>query len=166
MVDVHYCRDPKLVELIPGARDSLIQLRNAGYKIIIVTNQSAIGRGWMTLEEYHAVAARFEELVGPGLIDGTYFAQEAPEVPSDYRKPAPGMLLEAAASHGIDLSRSWMIGDKAADVQAGIRAGARSILVRTGHGQSADATGAAYVAEDLPTAVRWITKGDGKIQDT
>ena len=158
MHDTGYVGDPALVEIYPGVSEALVRLKAAGFKTIIVTNQSGIPRGHFTDEDFHQVQARFEELVGPGLIDAMYYCAEHPDHPTERRKPGPGMLLEGARDHGIDLTRSWMIGDRAGDVEAGVRAGVRAILVRTGEGAAAMNTGAAMVAEDFVEAVAFILR--------
>jgi histidinol-phosphate phosphatase family protein len=156
MHDTGYVSDPADVQLFDGVREALAALKARGFSTVIVTNQSGIARGKFTLANYYAVAARFLELLGPGLIDATYFCAEHPDTASDRRKPGPGMLLEAARDLDLDLARSWMIGDRASDLAAGHRAGARSILVLTGEGTSADAAQAAFVAKDFAAAVRFI----------
>lgn len=156
--DVRYCKDPALVRVLPGAVEALKRLRAAGYATVIITNQSAIGRGWMTVDDYHAVHARTMELVGAELIDGTYFCADAPEADSTHRKPAPGMLLDAARDLGIDLTRSWMIGDKRADVLCGRAAGTRAVFVLCGQGTQADGAEADFIARDLAEAADFILK--------
>jgi D-glycero-D-manno-heptose 1,7-bisphosphate phosphatase len=156
--DVHYCKDPDLVRPLPGAIESLRRLKSAGFRNVIITNQSAIGRGWMTHEQYVAVHNRTLELIGSDLIDAAYFCADAPEIDSQHRKPAPGMVLDAARDHGIDLQRSWMVGDKTVDVQCGRSAGTRSILVLTGRGTRSDGNGADFIANDLAEAVDFILK--------
>lgn len=158
MHDAGYLADPAGVVLYDGVADVLAQLKAAGFRLIVVTNQSGIGRGKFTLADYHAVAARFEELLGPGLLDATYFCPDHADAPSPRRKPAPGMLLEAARDHSLDLARSWMIGDRDGDVQAGIAAGARSILVQTGIGADAKGDGATFIAKDLAEAAAFIIR--------
>ncbi|MGV3534150.1 MAG: D-glycero-alpha-D-manno-heptose-1,7-bisphosphate 7-phosphatase, partial [Chthoniobacteraceae bacterium] len=140
----------------PGVPEAIDELRAAGYRIVIITNQSGIGRGWITQTEYEAVHARLMELLGAKRIDGTYYCPDAPGVESLCRKPAPGMVLQAARELGLDLGRSWFIGDKEADVQCGRNAGVRSILVQTGYGKDANAEGAEYVATDLTAAAQHI----------
>ena len=135
MEDAHYCADPALVRVFPGVPEALGRLRAAGFATFIVTNQSGIGRGLVTGEQYQAVHQEFLRQLGPGLIDRTYCCPDAPGGASPRRKPAPGMLLEAAADFAIDLSQSWVVGDKWADIECGRRAGARGILVLTGHGR-------------------------------
>jgi D-glycero-D-manno-heptose 1,7-bisphosphate phosphatase len=155
MEEVEYCADPSKVLVYPGASEALRKLRDAGYLTLIVTNQSGIGRGYFTEADYHAVQEELLRQLGPGLIDGAYFCPDAPETPSSRRKPEPGMLLEAAADFGIDLNQSYFIGDKAADVECGKRAGTRTILVLTGYGseQKCDPD---YLAADIPDAVRIV----------
>jgi D-glycero-D-manno-heptose 1,7-bisphosphate phosphatase len=134
MEDVHYCADPALVKIYSAIPAALGRLKAAGFHIFVVSNQSGIARGLLTLEQYHAVQHEFLRQIGPRLIDASYFCADPPEVPSARRKPAPGMLLEAAAEFAIDLSQSWMVGDKAADIECGRGAGTRTILVATGYG--------------------------------
>ena len=158
MLDTGYVGDPALVEIYPGVPEALGRLKAAGFKTIVVTNQSGIARGHFTEEDFHAVQARFEELVGPGLIDAVYYCAEHPDHATERRKPGPGMLLEGARDHGIDLARSWMIGDRAGDVEAGVRAGVKSILVRTGEGAAGTSAGAVIVADDFVEAVAFILR--------
>lgn len=141
-------------------REGLAQLKAASFVNVILTNQSGIGRGRISQAEYEAVHARLMELIGPGLIDATYYCPDTPDVASERRKPAPGMALEAAHDLGLDLTQSWLIGDKASDIGCAINAGTRSILVRTGYGREQDGAGATAVAEDFLAAVRVILAGD------
>ena len=135
MEEVNYCRDPAQVQLFKGVPSALRELKQAGFLLILITNQSGIGRGILSTADFDAVQAEFLRQLGyPGIIDAVYFAPEAPGEPSTRRKPAPGMLLEAAAEHDIDLSASWTIGDKSSDIEAGRAAGTRTILVLTGYG--------------------------------
>lgn len=157
--DVRYCKDPALVRVLPGVVDALRRLRAAGYRTVIITNQSAIGRGWMSVADYDAVHARTMELIGSEHIDAAYFCADAPEADSTHRKPAPGMVLEAARDHGIDLARSWMIGDKRADVLCGRAAGTRTAFVLSGQGTREDGAEADFIARDLSAAADFILKG-------
>jgi len=134
MEEVHYCADPARVRVFPEVPAALRKLNRAGFLVIVITNQSGIGRGYFTEAEYRAVEAEFLRQAGPGLIDATYFCPDVPGTPSRRRKPEPGMVLEAAADWGIDLSRSFFIGDKADDIECGHRAGTAAILVLTGYG--------------------------------
>lgn len=161
MREVEYCKDPSLVETPRGLREALAELRRAGFLRVIVTNQSGIGRGWISPAQYEAVQAELLRQLG-GEIDGTWMCPDVPGTASPRRKPAPGMLLEAAAELGISLPRSFMVGDKAADAEAGARAGVRrSILVRTGYGREevAKCPPGTVVCEDVLEAVRLILDG-------
>lgn len=157
MEEVHYCREPEKVRLFEGVIEALRLVKEAGFCTVLITNQSGIARGTITHHEYEAVHARLLELLGPDILDATYMCPDGPTTPSTRRKPAPGMLLEAAADLDLDLSSSWMIGDKEVDVGCGNNAGASSILVRTGHGASITGDcGALHTAKDLPSALHWI----------
>jgi len=134
MEEVHYCGDPAKVKLYPGVPESLAKLKQTGFRLFIVTNQSGIGRGLITESQYRAVQEELLRQIGDGLIDACYFCADAPGTPSARRKPEPGMVLEAAADFDLDLSASWFIGDKSVDVECGRRVGARTILVLTGYG--------------------------------
>lgn len=134
MEETHYCGDPALVKVFPGVPEALLRLNRAGFLNVIVSNQSGIGRGLITLEQYEAVQGELLRQIGAGLIDASYFCPDPPGVASTRRKPAPGMVLEAAAEYGIDLSRSFFIGDKSSDIECGRRAGTRTALVLTGYG--------------------------------
>lgn len=158
MHDAGYLGDPAGVVVYPGVPATLSRLKAAGFRLIVVTNQSGIGRGKFTEADYHSVAGRLEALLGSGLIDATYFCPDHADMPSSRRKPQPGMLLEAARDHGLDLAASWMIGDREGDIQAGVAAGARSILVQTGIGATASPAGAEFVAKDLADAADFIIR--------
>lgn len=158
MDDPGYVGDPALVRLLPGVAAALARLRARGFKTVIVTNQSGIGRGYFTEADFTRVNDRLLELLGADAIDATYFCADHPDTATARRKPEPGMLLEAARDLALDLASSWMIGDRAGDIEAGRRAGVRSILVLTGEGARADASGAAFVANDLVAAVDFILK--------
>jgi len=109
-----------------------------------------------------AVQQEFLRQIGAGRIDASYFCPDAPGVPSLRRKPAPGMVLEAAAEFQIDLAASFLVGDKASDIECGRRAGTRTILVRTGYGAATECDPEFrvpdFVANDVPEAVRWLLR--------
>lgn len=139
--DVPYNVDPDKVTLLRGTAAGLQQLQSAGYLLIMVTNQAGVARGYFTEAELPAVKYKLQELLEPSNIrlDGFYYCPNHPEgtvtpynVSCDNRKPMPGMLLQAAQDHQIDLNASWMIGDILHDVEAGNRAGCRSILINNG----------------------------------
>ena len=132
--DTHYCGDPAQVKLFPGVPAALARLKAAGFGVFLITNQSGIGRGIVTEAQFRAVQEEFLHQAGPGSVDATYYCADPPGVPSTRRKPEPGMVLEAAAEHQIDLPRSYFVGDKSVDIECGRRAGVRTILVLTGYG--------------------------------
>lgn len=156
MEEVHYCRDASLVSLFEGVPEGLRALRAAGFRTVLVTNQSGIGRGLISQLEYEQVHGRLLELLGGGTLDASYMCADAPDSPSPRRKPEPGMLHEAASELALDLSRSWMVGDKDIDLLCARNAGVRGVLVRTGHGAAARGTGATHIAQDFAAAARWI----------
>jgi histidinol-phosphate phosphatase family protein len=166
---VHYLADPAQVELLPGAAAAVARLRRAGYACVVVTNQSAIGRGIITearLREIHIEMNR--QLAEHGTaLDGIYYCPEVPTgndrstAESLNRKPGPGMLRQAATDLNLELAESWMVGDLISDVMAGVNAGCRSILVASGQGVPADVTcqpasGCYLTAPDLTTAADQI----------
>jgi len=156
MEDTNYCGDPGLVRIYPGVSRALRQIKEAGYLVFIVTNQSGIGRGLITEAQYESVQAELLRQLGPGLIDATFYSPDPPDVPSTRRKPAPGMVLEAAAQYDLDLPDSYLIGDKAADIECARRAGTRSILVLTGYGEQQTECRPDYRAKDLVEAAQLI----------
>jgi D-glycero-D-manno-heptose 1,7-bisphosphate phosphatase len=157
--DADYCSDPKQVQIFPGVPGALRQLKEGGYKIIVITNQSGIGRGFFSVDQYRAVEAEVSRQIGPDLIDATYFCPDVPGQPSRCRKPAPGMILDAARDHNLDLPRSFFIGDKEIDAECGHNAGVRAIRVRTGFDKNTETSCADWVAEDLPAAAEIILRG-------
>lgn len=135
MVDVKYCDNPELVQLMPGAAEGLRSLRKAGYKIVVITNQSGVGRGLFSLETLQKVNEKLRsDLRERGAdYDALYYCPHTPEDGCDCRKPKPGLLLRAARELGIDLSSSYVIGDRELDIQAGRAAGTRTVLVSNRH---------------------------------
>lgn len=164
-VERNYLCDPDQLELFPGVGVALRKLVEAGFLLFIVTNQSGIGRGYYTVEDMHRVNARLsEKLSREGVrFEKIYFAPEAPEQPSRGRKPSPQFLFDARDEFGIDLSQSYMIGDKLIDLECGLNAGVRqSILVRTGYGTEAEKkisptlNRTTTILPDLTSAANWI----------
>ncbi len=156
MEDVNYCSDPKQVQIFPGIPEALRRLKSNGFKLIIITNQSGIGRGFFTNEQYRAVEAEMLRQLGAGLIDASYFCPDVPGQHSSFRKPAPGMILQAAREHRIDLSRSFFIGDKEIDAECGRNAGVHTIRVQTGLERDLIGSIADWVAPDLANAAKII----------
>jgi D-glycero-D-manno-heptose 1,7-bisphosphate phosphatase len=155
MEDARYCGDPARVRVFAGVTEALRRLKAAGFATFVITNQSGIARGLITEGQYRAVHAEFLRQAGAGLIDATYYCADAPGIPSARRKPAPGMVLEAAADYGIHLAQSYFIGDKAADIECGRRAGTRTVLVLTGYG-ARQKCAPDFVCADVVEAVETI----------
>lgn len=138
--DVPYNVDPDLVVFTPHALAALLMLTRAGYALVVVTNQSGLASGRFSTDEFfalrHALTRRLREEGGIELA-GFQFCPHAPDAGGDpiclCRKPAPGMLEQAAVAGGFDLSRSWMIGDILDDIEAGRRAGCRTVLLDVGN---------------------------------
>lgn len=163
--EVDYLSDPDQLVLIPGAAAAVARLNALGIPVVVVTNQSGIGRGKYDWQDFAAVMDRMEALLAleEARLDAVYASPHHEKGQGEYavadhpeRKPNPGMLLRAAEEHGLDLSRSWMVGDKDIDLEAGRRAGCRVALVRTGYGSRVDGSAADLVAESLPQAVELI----------
>ena len=164
ILDKDYLHKPEEVQFIDGAIHALKRAGDAGFVIIMVTNQSGVGRGYFTLEDVenvHDYIVRELAREHVSLLE-IYIAPEAPEAPSRGRKPSPQFLFDARDTHGIDLSRSYLVGDKMIDLECGWNAGVRkSILVRTGYGRKvetkeASKLGDAIVADDICAAIDWI----------
>lgn len=154
---------------IPGAPEAIRRLKDAGCRVIVVTNQSGVARGYFSREDVARLHEHIQrELARIGAaVNAFYLCPHHPDegigefkVDCDCRKGKPGMLLQAAAEHGIDLAASFMVGDKRADLEAGRAAGCRSLLVRTGYGTEELAKGAGALAEavvdDLSAAADYI----------
>jgi D-glycero-D-manno-heptose 1,7-bisphosphate phosphatase len=177
--ECHYLSDPDKVELIPGIISPMRHLCRLGIRFFLVTNQSGIGRGYFSQDEYLAVQKRLRNLLkNQGIIlSGELFCPHAPEESCSCRKPGIGMWNQLHASFRLDPQKSIMIGDKRADITFGLNASLYTILVLTGHGlkearalnlpdldddilELADRTGALphAVARDLGAALTWIEK--------
>lgn len=127
IADKGYISRPEDVEILPGVRDALLKLQAAGWRLVVVTNQSGIGRGLFSVEDYERVTARMCELIQVE-FGGIFFCPHVPEDGCKCRKPKPGMLQAAAQALSIDLAQSVMIGDRWTDVEAGTAAGCRLSL--------------------------------------
>ena len=162
----HYLRKVEEVLLLPGAAEALGRLRDTGFKLFIVSNQSGVGRGFFTLAEVAEVNEHIRiEFAREGVqFQKIYIAPEAPDTPSRGRKPSPQFLFDARDEFGLDLATSYFIGDKLIDLECGWNAGVKKcILVRTGYGaelerRSPEKLGPAVVAEALPAAAEWIVE--------
>ena len=164
IVDRRYVADPAHVSVIPGAPEALLRLREMGFALVTVTNQSGIGRDYYTLDDYERVAAEVDRrLAEAGIVmDGTYFCPDAPggDPETTCRKPSPVMYRTAAADLGIDTARSYYVGDKRSDVLPAGIFGGTGILVRTGHGTAEEkGLGEGFrVVDDLAAAAGLIER--------
>ncbi len=169
--EVGYIDSAEKLSLIPGSAEAIKLLNDRGFKVVVVTNQSGVARGFFSesfLEELHAELKRRLQAQGAHL-DGIYYCPHHPDegkVPylriCDCRKPGSGLLLQAARDLALDLSGAYVIGDHFSDVECAHGVGARGILLLTGHGRQALAQreswtrAPAFIASDLFAAVNWI----------
>lgn len=141
-LDTNYVRDPDTVELLPGAAAAIRRLAQLGIPSVVVTNQSGIARGLISMEQYRAVRQRIGEMLraeGAVLLD-SFCCPHHPALtgPCDCRKPGTGLHERAAAMYGLDLARSWYIGDKSRDTDPATKFGARAFLVRSNRTPESD----------------------------
>ena len=149
--DVPYNGDPDRVVPRPGAERALARLRAAGVRLAVVSNQSGLHTGRLTPGQVEAVNRRVEELLGP--VGPWLICPHAPDDGCGCRKPAPGLVLQAAAALGVDPARCAVVGDIGADVEAARAAGARGVLVPTARTRPEEVRAAPEVAPDLEAAV-------------
>ena len=159
--EVGYVLRPDELRLIPGAADALRELRDLGLGLVVLTNQSPIGRGMLSVDELGTIHERLSELLAADgvTLDGIEFCPHRPDEGCACRKPAQGMALRAAARLGFDPARSVVVGDHTSDMGMGRAIGATTVLVRTGHGRAQEdeaAPLATHVADDLAGAVAII----------
>lgn len=159
VADVPYNRDPALVRALPLVREALDRLRAAGVKLAVVTNQSGVARGLLSSADVTAVNVRVEALLGP--FDGFYVCPHGPADGCECRKPAPGLVLRAAADLGVEPTRCVVVGDIGSDVAAAEAAGARGILVPTPATRHEEVRAAPEVVGDLAAAVDRLFDGMG-----
>ena len=140
--DIQYNVDPDRIRLVEGALEALRLLQDQGYQLIVVSNQSGIARGLFEEHDLHEVRQRIRELLSPAgiVLTDFYYCPHHPEgkvqkyaVDCFCRKPQPGMLYRAAMEHDVRLADSWMVGDTLHDVEAGNRAGCKTILINNQH---------------------------------
>jgi len=174
IVEKNYLHQPEEVELFPRAGAALKKLSDAGFKLIIVTNQSGIGRGYFTLADAERVNERVNrEFARDGVrFEKTYIAPEAPDQPSRVRKPSPQFLFDARDEFNLNLAESFMVGDKLIDLECGWNAGVKkSILVRTGYGAeiehaAAEQVSRAAIVDGLAEMAEWILSHELKTQNS
>lgn len=172
-----YLTEVEQVELIEGSADAIAKARRLGFKIIVVTNQSAIARGWLTEEKLADINQRMYDLLKAknpeAVIDDLFFSPyhvdgviEKYKISSPYRKPGTGMIEEASKKHNILLGDSYLIGDSYSDVKCGLNAGTKTILVLTGYGKTAyrkcldEVLKIDFIADNLSEAVNYIEEND------
>jgi D,D-heptose 1,7-bisphosphate phosphatase len=167
--DVPYNIDPERIQLTQGAVEGLQVLSRSGYRLIVITNQSGVARGYFSEEALVAVEERLRQMLAEvGVqLGGFYYCPHHPDgvvqefaIACSCRKPEPGLLLRAAGEGGIDLRESWFIGDILNDVEAGRRAGCKTILIDNGNEtewQLSRARSPHYTVADLAEAARVIT---------
>jgi D-glycero-D-manno-heptose 1,7-bisphosphate phosphatase len=173
--DVHRLIEPNQLKVLPGVPQALALLHQANFRLVVVSNQSVVARGLATEAQVVAVSDSLQQYlikVGGPVLDGWYFCPHHPEaevvayrVDCQCRKPRPGLLLRASAELGLDLSRSFMVGDRIIDVLAGARAGCGTVLLQTGrHLEPPGATNEPHdpnikpdqTCADLAAAATWI----------
>lgn len=161
-----YVRTWEQVEFLPGVFEAMQRLAGSSYAIVVITNQSAVGRGLVNAAAVQAINLGIVQRVqqAGGRIDAVYTCPHRPDEGCACRKPRPGMLLQAAHDLRLDLARSFLVGDAVSDVEAGLAAGCQPILVRTGRGErqaaglAAAGLGEVPVFADLAAAAEWITR--------
>lgn len=157
--EVEYLSDIRDLRPFHGVGKSLQMLRNSGFAVVLITNQSGVTRGYFSEEFVRSVHTRLEEMLS-FKFDGIYYCPHGPDDGCDCRKPKPGMIRQAVEEIGIDLNQSYMIGDKSTDVDLAVRAGFPGLLVLTGYGfdnkNKQNAAKTAYVASDFNDACKWI----------
>lgn len=162
-VERGYLTNPEDVQLLPGALQGLKRLADLGLGLVVITNQSAVGRGYMSLARLQEVHDRLVMLLAEGgvVLDGIYSCPHTPADGCACRKPRPGLVYRAASELGFDPKRAYVVGDNICDIELGKRVGATTLLVRTGHGDALAADGGAgadYVVDDLVGAAEIVKR--------
>lgn len=161
--EVNFLSSVEDLRLFSNSRDTITELKHAGFLIVVVTNQSGIARGHFDESAMHAIHDEIQNRLD-GAIDAFYFCPHLPNAGCKCRKPSTGMIDAAACDFDIDLNNSWMIGDKAIDVQTGFNANLRTALVLTGYGeiqQSMLDRPADITSENIGLAAKAICRASG-----
>jgi len=166
IVNVPYLGDPSKVEIFSEAAEALYALHKAGFLLFVVSNQSGVGRGLITRDQVHAVNAEMKRQFNGDYIHAFYHSFATPDDPyATDRKPSPELLLAAASEHDLDLNRSFFIGDRLSDIECGINAGCRTVLLtheKSSRKNEADPEDiiarqkAHYITTTLTDAANWI----------
>ncbi len=175
--EVDFLGHPDDLELIPRSAEAIRLLNEMGFRVVVVTNQSGVARGYFSEEMVRKIHDRLEEILEMkgAKVDAVYYCPHHPEagrppyrVECECRKPGTGMVDSAVRDLGVDPERSYMVGDKLSDIELARRFGGRGILVRTGYGvcelerlKADPVVEPDFVAEDLFDAVTWIRKEEG-----
>ena len=160
-VEKHYLSDPAQLELLPGVAEGLRLLQGHGFGLVVISNQSGIGRGVVSKDIVEAIHGRLRELLQQQdvQLNGIYYCPHAPEQNCTCRKPSPAMIYQAAEDLDFNPGESFVVGDKSSDVEMGKRANAVTILLLTGHGKQEHLRERAdFVAEDFRKAAAIIVR--------
>jgi histidinol-phosphate phosphatase family protein len=176
--EVHHLNSPDQLELLPGAADAIRRLNRNGILAVVITNQPVVARGALSLQDLGHIHARLDSMLGEGgaFLDGIYFCPHHPDkgfpgevvelkLTCNCRKPEPGLIDQACRDLDIGRQDSWMIGDSTSDIEAGRRAGIRTVLLLTGHAGVDDKylVRPDYTALELTDAVDWILNGHAEL---
>ena len=164
--DVPYCSRPEDFELFPGAAEAIRVLNEHGFKVVVVTNQSGIARGYFTEEMLVRIHNKMShELAKHGAhVDAIYHCHHHPDDNCECRKPKPGMLLQAASDLNLDLGKSYVVGDSDMDIEVGRRTGCKTVLIALNCKEceaSEQAPYPDYIAPSVSAAARWIIAEQG-----
>lgn len=164
-IDVHYLSNLEQFEMYPGVGAGIRSLKDAGYMILVITNQSGVGRGYFSEEQLGMIHDRMRsEFLQHGVVlDGIYYCPHHPDANCNCRKPKTLMFEQAIRDLQIDVTSSFMLGDKILDIEAGKKAGVRTILIPEPHmredclaRKSLWSCEPDFIADDFTDAVRWI----------
>lgn len=155
------------VEFLPGVGEALRKLKQSGYLLIIVTNQSAVSRNELPIDVLKSIHKRMVHHLARenATIDAIYYCPHDRDGDCQCRKPRPQMLLQAAEEHGIDLQQSWMVGDAASDIEAGRTAGCRTIWIRLPSFSGESSPPADFSTTSIQEAAGWILKAGSPLNE-
>lgn len=158
--NIPYLGDPRLVQLMPFAKESLTRLQEKGFLLLIVSNQSGVGRGYITKEQVQAVNNEMIQQLETNFFKEIYCAFSTPNSPEDDgRKPNPKLVLEAAQKYNLDLSKSYFVGDRVSDIECALNAGCHPVLLLSGDyldEKNEASKKAEFVGKDLREVTDWI----------
>ena len=167
--NIPYLGDPSRVEVLPGVRENLPRLVAAGYSLFLVSNQSGVGRGLISMAQVRAVNEEMFRRLGNVVFSGSYCCYADPADPQGMaeRKPSPALIFRARDENNLELQKSFMVGDRLSDVRCGLNAGCGSVLVLSGGEDGEAEQGLArqeahFVAVDFASAVDWMLGEGGK----